>query len=202
MNRIKSIIVALLILSLVTVTVNAGNVQLTGVTNTYQTLVEETANITSPSGGEKFMNNNIAVSYTSTGIDLKYKVNNNTVQDLPASPISVNTATEGSYTVTILKSDETTILDSVSFDIDHTAPGDVTLVNSTSTQTSITWNWTNPGDTDLDKVHVEVKKTSDNSVIVPDTTIGTLATYTATGLSSGTSYTITIKTEDNALLQP
>lgn len=201
MNRIKSIIVALLILSLVTVTVNAGNVQLTGVTNTYQTLVEETANITSPSGGEKFMNNNVNVSYTSTGSGLKYKVNDGTVQDLPVSLISVNTAAEGSYTVTILKSDGTTILDSVSFDIDHTAPGDVTSVTSTSTETSITWNWTNPGDTDLDKVHVEVKKTSDNSVIVPDTTIGTLTTYTASGLLSGTSYTITIKTEDNAILQ-
>jgi len=73
---------------------------------------------------------------------------------------------------------------------DTTPPGSVTGLAVDSKGTDwIKWKWTNPTDSDFKNLEITV---SGKAAV---TTSGT--TYTATGLSSSTSYTITVKTVDN-----
>lgn len=72
---------------------------------------------------------------------------------------------------------------------DVTPPGTVTdLTNISSTRKSITWNWTNPADSDFwySIIYIDGDYTT--------TTSG--SQYTATGLSPATDYTITLNTVD------
>ena len=77
------------------------------------------------------------------------------------------------------------------FVTDTTPPAAITnLTNTSSTDTSITWNWTNPADSDFSSAIIylngtNVQNTSNNY-------------YAATGLSSSTNYTIRINTKDTA----
>jgi len=74
---------------------------------------------------------------------------------------------------------------------DTTAPASVTNLNNTTfAQTSITWNWTDPADTDFAKVMVYL-----DGVWVENVTKG-IRTYTASGLTPDTEYTIGTKTID------
>src|SRR3990172_4639743 len=78
--------------------------------------------------------------------------------------------------------------------IDTTPPASVT--NQTVIGNGTTWlliNWTNPGDADFH--HVSLYK---NNSWIYNTTTNTEYSYNITGLSSGTSYDITLKTVDNA----
>jgi hypothetical protein len=74
---------------------------------------------------------------------------------------------------------------------DTTAPGSVlNLINISSTNTSITWNWTNPNDFDFNGTLVYI----DNVFVVklsPNT-----HNYTGTGFSANSSHSITINTID------
>ncbi|NJD54668.1 MAG: hypothetical protein FIB07_17640 [Candidatus Methanoperedens sp.] len=83
----------------------------------------------------------------------------------------------------------TTVTDSAITSADATPPASVTALGETATgETSITWSWTNPSDSDFD--HVEVYL---DSVFKTNVTSGT---YTATGLNASTTYTIGTKTVD------
>ncbi|NJD53250.1 MAG: hypothetical protein FIB07_10320, partial [Candidatus Methanoperedens sp.] len=83
----------------------------------------------------------------------------------------------------------TTITDSATTSADTTPPASVTALGETATgETSITWSWTNPSDSDFD--HVEVYL---DSVFKTNVTSGT---YTAIGLNASTTYTIGTKTVD------
>ncbi len=78
--------------------------------------------------------------------------------------------------------------------IDTTPPASVT--NQTVIGNGTTWlliNWTNPGDADFN--HVSIYK---NNIWIYNTTTNTEHSYNITGLSSGTSYDITLKPVDNA----
>jgi len=76
---------------------------------------------------------------------------------------------------------------------DTTPPGPVTgLANTTYEQTSITWTWTDPADLDLDYVNVFLGGAPVG--IVQDG----VQTYTATGLSPNTEYTLGITTVDTS----
>ncbi len=74
---------------------------------------------------------------------------------------------------------------------DITAPASVTnLANTTFAQTSITWTWTDPADSDFEKVMVYL-----DGVWKQNVTKG-VQSWTATGLSPDTEYTIGTKTVD------
>ena len=79
---------------------------------------------------------------------------------------------------------------------DVTPPGDVTnLVPSGIGTDSITWTWTNPNDEDFAGVIVTVNGGAEVEVLGEH---GETSTYTATGLTPNTEYTINIRTFDNA----
>jgi len=75
--------------------------------------------------------------------------------------------------------------------LDILPPGSVTnLQNTTCTNISITWSWTNPSDTDFDRVDLYLDGAFMESV-------GSgLQTYTASGLLPNTEYTLGTKTVD------
>ena len=76
---------------------------------------------------------------------------------------------------------------------DSTLPGTVSgLHNTTYLQTSITWVWTDPSDYDLQSIKVYI-----NNVFKANVPKGTKK-YTATGLSPGTSYTISTRAQDTS----
>ena len=75
---------------------------------------------------------------------------------------------------------------------DTIAPGPVTLLNETKTgETWILWNWSNPGDADLD--HLEIWLNGSFQTNVSETTEG----INISGLLSDTGYEIQIRTADN-----
>ncbi len=77
--------------------------------------------------------------------------------------------------------------------LDTTPPGPVTgLANTTFEQTSITWTWTDPIDADLDYVNVFLDGAPVG--IVQDG----VQTYTATGLTPATAYTLGVTTVDTS----
>ncbi|HOB59350.1 MAG TPA: PKD domain-containing protein, partial [Methanoregulaceae archaeon] len=76
---------------------------------------------------------------------------------------------------------------------DITPPGPVTgLANTTYEQTSITWTWTDPPDADLDYVNVFLDGAPVGIVQ------NGVQTYTATGLTPATSYTLGVTTVDTS----
>ena len=86
---------------------------------------------------------------------------------------------------------------------DITPPAEVTsLAAGTVTTNSIQWTWINPSDSDFVNTLVKVVKTTDGSIIVENVVIpgepSAAGEYTATGLLPGTSYTITVQTQDDA----
>jgi len=75
---------------------------------------------------------------------------------------------------------------------DITAPASVTnLANTTFAQTSITWTWTDPADSDFEKVMVYL-----DGVWKQNVTKG-IQSWTATGLVANTEYTIGTRTVDS-----
>ncbi|HMZ30886.1 MAG TPA: PKD domain-containing protein [Methanoregulaceae archaeon] len=75
---------------------------------------------------------------------------------------------------------------------DITAPASVTnLANTTFAQTSITWTWTDPADSDFEKVMVYL-----DGVWKQNVTKG-IQSWTATGLVANTEYTIGTRTIDS-----
>lgn len=74
---------------------------------------------------------------------------------------------------------------------DVTAPASVTGLNETATSTvSITWEWNDPGDVDLDHIEVYVDNVFKTNVTAGD------ELYTAIGLTESTLYTISTRTVD------
>lgn len=86
---------------------------------------------------------------------------------------------------------------------DTTPPAEVTELHVTGATTStLTWGWTNPADDDFVNTVVKVEKAQNGAIIVEHVKVSGLPTelgfYTAIGLEPGTSYKITIQTQDNA----
>lgn len=223
MNKIKNIMVAFIVLSIITSVVNAGNIS-PGASNTDKTNGKHSlvVTITSPIDGVTLMDNVINVGYTVSGDidgDLKYQVDDEYKKDLPANKIVLSKLTEGAHTVSIVhdsgdckeqkKNDDANngcnILASVTFVVDRTAPDDVTnIATSSITANSITWSWTNPTDDDFNNTRVTVIKTSDGTVVPGYSDVVLPKTQTSivvSGLSPSTDYTITIRTEDIAIMQ-
>lgn len=194
-NGIKTILVVLAGLLLTAAVVNAGNVS-TGTIDTTTTVVAAAGEFTLPVENTKY-DATVPVAYTVSG-DVKFKLDGNEI-NLDPSPTNYTINVEGDHNLAIVRADTDETLAMVNFTVDTTAPGEVTdLAASTVTENSITWTWTNPSDSDFKNIRVQVVKTSDGNVIVPDTDIGNVETYQATGLESNTEYEITVKTEDDA----
>lgn len=195
-NSVKILVLALGLLSVTTALVNAGNIS-GGTSDNAATQSVATATLTSPVEGTKY-DATVPVEYTVSGA-VQFKVDGSDITE-PGSGTNL-TLSEGDHDLTIVDAgDGTTVLAMANFSVDTTPPGDVTgLAESDSNRSSITWAWTNPTDGDLANIIVNVTKTADGTVIVPDTSIGLVETYQAIGLKSGTEYTIVVKTEDDAV---
>ena len=86
---------------------------------------------------------------------------------------------------------------SATFATDFTAPQVVTSIASTSTATAVTLTWTNP--VDADRAFVSVYRSTANGTLgskVGQTAGGSTATYTDSGLTTGTAYFYTLKASD------
>ena len=119
---------------------------------------------------------------------------------------TVDNVTVGTYTITYTVTDDLGETDTKTRTIyveDNTAPADVEDLDvGTVTSTSIEITWSNVAaleSPDFTNVLVSVVKDSDDSVILDKKAIGTVESYTITGLDPGTSYTITVYTRDDQL---
>lgn len=189
------VIIVLAGLLLMTTVVNAGNIS-PGKSNSATTGLTATGDITLPVEGIKY-DSTVPIEYVVSG-DVQFVLDGDNI-DPPGSGTNI-TLSKGSHTLAVIHVDSGETLDMVNFTVDTDAPGDVSgLTASTVTENSITWSWSNPGDNDLANIIVTVVKVSDSSVIVPDTNLGLVETYQATGLDADTEYKITVKTEDDAV---
>jgi S-layer protein (TIGR01567 family) len=75
---------------------------------------------------------------------------------------------------------------------DTTAPGPVTSISSSTDETWILWNWTNPGDSDFDGTMIYLDGVYQTNLSSSD------SSYNATGLSDSTSYEISVRTFDTS----
>ena len=195
MNGIKALGLSLGLLSLMVAIVSAGNIS-GGTSDGATTQSVATATLTSPVEGTKY-DATVPIEYTVSG-SVQFKVDGSDITE-PGSGTNL-TLSEGDHDLTIVDTGDGTVLAMANFSVDTTPPDDVTgLAESDSNRSSITWTWTNPTNSDLANIIVNVTKTSDGTVIVPDTRIGLVETYQATGLEAGTEYTIVVKTEDDAV---
>ena len=77
---------------------------------------------------------------------------------------------------------------------DRTAPASVTGLKEIAVGPEwISWNWANPADADFNHVKVYL-----NGTFITDTAGKSVSSYNATGLSDGTTYTISILTVDDS----
>jgi len=80
---------------------------------------------------------------------------------------------------------------------DTTAPDEVTLTAATITDTSISFTWTNPSDTDFN--HVKMTWTKDGvDAGSSETTDKTITTYSISGLTASSEYSVTVKAADSS----
>lgn len=194
-NRIKILTSTLGLLSLMVAIVSAGNIS-GGTSDNATTQPAATATLILPVEGTKY-DATVPVEYTVSGT-VQFKVDGSNIAE-PGSGTNI-TLSEGDHDLTIVDAEDGTVLAMANFSVDITPPAEVVgLTETDSNRSSITWNWTNPSDSDLANIIVNVTKTSNGAVIVPDTRIGKVETYQATGLNAGTEYTIVVKTEDDAV---
>lgn len=211
-TKIKTLLTALVVLSLMTTAVSAGNIG-TAVTNAVTTLTvimyQTTINILSPADGDRFGRTNVDITYgvTNTAVVADYTLNGVYIGTTGGSPFVVtgvdtgvaDGGTDNTVIVNVTDPINGSAQDTVTFKVDITAPAQITGITSTKGTNWINWTWTPPVNTDFNNVIVNVTKTSDSSVVVLDTDVpkGTNY-YNATGLDSNTGYTISVKTEDDA----
>lgn len=213
-NRMKNMLVALVILSTLTTAVNAGNIG-TAVTNAATTLSEVvyqvTVAITSPTDNQRFGTTSVSVGYETTNASSsatkKYSLNGGALTDVPSNPFVVTGvdtgATDGGKINTVLINVTDPVNGSAEttrqFKVDITPPGQITGITSVKGTNYVNWTWVNPTNSDFNNTIVNVTKTSDSSVVIPDTVVLKPINYfNATGLSPNTEYTISVKTEDDA----
>lgn len=111
------------------------------------------------------------------------------------TPNTTITAAEGANMLVVRANDTVGNWNSsaVNFTVDTTPPASVTnLTNSTYATTYINWTWTDPADSDFDRVMVYLDGSFRTNV-----TNGTQY-YNATGLTANTEYTISTRTVDTA----
>ena len=117
-------------------------------------------------------------SWTATGLspDTEYTIGTRTIDTV--GNVNATTVTDVARTAPELP-------------VDNTPPASVTsLANTTFAQTSITWTWTDPADSDFEKVMVYL-----DGVWKQNVTKG-VQSWTATGLVADTEYTIGTRTID------
>lgn len=211
-TKIKTLLTVLVILSMMTTAVNAGNIG-EAVTNTVTTFAEmveyiTTIDITSPVDGTRFGTTSVDIGYgtTNTSAQVNYTLNGVYMGAAGNSPFTVTGSDDGTdggklNTVILNVTDPKngSAQDTVTFKVDTTAPAQVTGIGNTKGTNYVNWTWTPPTNTDFNNVIVNVTKTSDSSIVVPDTDVpkGTNY-YNATGLVPNTEYTMSIRTEDDA----
>jgi len=106
-----------------------------------------------------------------------------------AHTITINTI-DSSGNINTVNVSDTQMTDTIGGG-DTTPPGNVTGLGETSvTSSTITWGWTNPTDSDF----------AQNLIFIDGTNVlnTSASSYTATGLSASTSYTITVQTTDTS----
>jgi hypothetical protein len=209
-KKIKTLLTTLVVLSLMTMSVSAGNIG-TAITSTVKTLsnivYQTTIKITSPVDGTRFGRTNVNIIYgvTNSAANVGYSLNGAYMGNTAGSPFAVtgsdNGATDGGQlnTVKVNVTDPTngSAQDTITFKVDVTAPGQVTSVGHTNGTSYINWTWTPPVNTDFNNTIVNV--TQGTTVKVPNTKIPKGTNYfNATGLNSNTDYTMSIRTEDDA----
>lgn len=206
-KKTKILLAALIVLSLMTMAVSAGNIG-EAITNTVKTLVEYVARITitSPTDDTRFGRTNVQITYgvENSAADVKYDLNGELVGSTEGSPFTVTGVDDGTdggklntVRVHVVDPVNGSAEDTVTFKVDTTAPGEVTGIDYTRGINYINWTWNPPTNSDFNNVIVKV--TQGATVIVPDTVIpkGTNY-YNATGLDPDTEYTISVRTEDDA----
>lgn len=213
-NTMKNMLVVLVILSTLTTAVNAGNIgpAVTNIAKTVEDVAYQvTVAITSPTENQRFGNTSVDVTYETTNASdsatKKYSLNGGALTDIGSNPFTVtgvdNGASDGGQTNTVLINVTDPVNGSAeitrTFKVDVTAPGQISGITSVKGTNYVNWTWINPTNTDFNNTIVNVTKTSDSSVIVPDTVVLKPINYfNATGLSPNTEYTISVKTEDDA----
>ncbi|MBN1687192.1 MAG: fibronectin type III domain-containing protein [Spirochaetales bacterium] len=86
-----------------------------------------------------------------------------------------------------------------SIEVDTTAPSAISGVTADATYTSVTLNWTNPSDTDLDRIDISwLPADGDGSDSISDPVPGTTDGVTIHNLNGNTAYAFTIATVDFA----
>lgn len=201
-NSVK-ILVTVVLLSLITVVVNAGNIS-PGISDSATTLQGLSVIIDSPVDGSKIGNTSINVAYTVTGTgNMNYILDSGSGIELTSNPLILTGLSEDFHNVTIIDVSNGNTLATVNFTVDITPPAEVTNLNETATtKDSITWKWINPTTGDFNNTRITV--TSDDIPLseyndkILDKTIDSITVY---GLQQNTQYNIIVKTEDDAILQ-
>ncbi len=201
-NSVK-ILVTVALLSLITAVVNAGNIS-PGISDSATTLQGLSVTIDSPVNDSKIGNTSINVVYTKNGDgNMNYMLDSGPEIELTTNPLVLTDLSEGFHNVTIIDISNGGTLATVNFEVDVTPPEDVTDLNETATlKDSITWEWTNPTTGDFNNTRITV--TSDDISLpeynerILDKTINSI---TVSGLQQNMQYNITVKTEDDAILQ-
>jgi len=200
-DSIKMLAVTVVLLSLITAVVSAGNIS-PGSSDPATTLQALHVTIDSPINESKIGNTTVTVSYTVTGVgDMNYTLDDGSEIELTTNPLVLAGLSEDSHDVAVIDVSNSNILDTVNFIVDVTHPADVTNLNETeTTKDSITWTWANPTDSDFNNTRVTVTSDgvplSEYNDIVLDNTINSII---VSGLQQNTQYIITVKTEDDAI---
>lgn len=212
-TKIKTLLTVLVILSMMTTAVNAGN-KGTPILDTVTTSALEivtyitTIDITSPVGGTIFGTTSVDIGYgtTNTSAQVNYTLNGVYMGSASSSnPFTVTGAddglTDGGQTNTVIVNVTDPVngsaQDTVTFKVDITPPGPVTGITSTKGTNYINWTWTPPTNTDFNNVMLTVTQGTTpvfSNIVIPAGT----NYFNATGLVPNTEYTMSIQTEDNA----
>ena len=210
-DRMKKLLVVLVILSTMATAVNAGNIG-PAIQNVVRTLgIEDivTIAITSPpSDSARYGNASVSVGYTITNASssdiVNYSLNGALMAPvLGGNPfivtgvdIGTDNGTLNNVTLNVTGANGTAQAFR-EFKVDITSPANITNITSTKGTNYVNWTWINPTNTDFNNTIVNV--TNATSIVVPDTKLPKEINYfNATGLSPNTEYTISVKTEDDA----
>ena len=204
MKESVKVFTALVVLSLMAVAVNAGNLS-PAVKDVAKTLEALGITITSPTENQKIGNKSVHIDYTKTGVgNLSYSLDGASQIATTARPIELTDLAESVHNVKIFDADTSTQLAEANFSVDVTAPAEVTNLSNAVTPNKITWTWTNPGDADFKNTRVTVVLNSTkeplvgyNDIVLPKEK----NSIEVLDLPHGTEYEITVQTEDNATTQ-
>lgn len=170
-NKMKTMLVVLVILSTMATVVNAGNKGIpvldTVTTNVLEIVHQVTIAITSPVDNTRFGSTSVNIGYETTNVldttTIKYSLNGAPMVVTTANPIPIIGADDGTdggqlNTVVVNVTDPVngSAEATVNFKVDITPPGQVTGITSTKGTNYVNWTWTPPGNSDFANVIVNV----------------------------------------------